>query len=660
MPNSLFFRLLTSPIPAKGDDLRQAIAALNQGQPAQDVYQTDPADFSAITGSPFAYWASEVIINIFRVLPTLEGKKGHVALGLSTKHDQRFVRVFWEVSPDSLGYDKKWSNYANGSLGSPFYYDFSTIVLREDNFAELRKYLIEKFPYLKGNPDWILHSENDYISPCITWPLRARRFSPQALPYGYVFSARSYALVLDDHKEVGIPLLAFMSSLAVNKLLNLKTGVFGGPEFVTSVVRGLPFPESKWDEARDELSSLGLHAYELARLPYLGIETAHVFCLPTLISSIETTLQICLQGIAKSENQRQAKLATIQDEIDARVAELYGAPELGQTSAEQTGLNEIYSDDDESLEEEGDDDAIENIIDPASLVADLLMWCVGVAFGRWDVRKALDPSLLPELPGPFDPLPVCSPGMLIGTDGLPMRPEELPADYPLPIAWDGFLVDDPDHPRDIVSAVERTLALIWRGRLEQIEREACEILGVPDLRHWFRDPKGFFAYHIKRYSKSRRKAPIYWLLQSAKRNYAIWLYYPRLSPSSLYHAGREYADAKLKLELGRLEDWQSSLATAGGSVRKIQERKIAGQEALVDELRAFIKALDAAALLELEPDLNDGVLLNIAPLHELVPWKEASHAWDELIRGKYEWSSIGKQLRQKGLVKSTDKMKEAK
>lgn len=40
-----------------------------------------------------------------------------------------------------------------------------------------------------------------------------------------------------------------------------------------------------------------------------------------------------------------------------------------------------------------------------------------------------------------------------------------------------------------------------------------------------------------------------------------------------------------------------------------------------------------------------------APLHELVPWKEAKNYWEELLAGKYEWSSIGKQLREKGLVR---------
>jgi hypothetical protein len=60
-------------------------------------------------------------------------------------------------------------------------------------------------------------------------------------------------------------------------------------------------------------------------------------------------------------------------------------------------------------------------------------------------------------------------------------------------------------------------------------------------------------------------------------------------------------------------------------------------------------------LLDLTPDLDDGVVLNIAPLHEVVPWDEAKKCWNELLQGKYDWSSIGKQLRAKGLVKDLKK-----
>ena len=71
---------------------------------------------------------------------------------------------------------------------------------------------------------------------------------------------------------------------------------------------------------------------------------------------------------------------------------------------------------------------------------------------------------------------------------------------------------------------------------------------------------------------------------------------------------------------------------------------------MISELYDFQDKLRRAANLNLEPDLNDGVVLNIAPLWEIVPWSEAKKYWQELIAGKYEWSSIGKQLRAKGII----------
>jgi len=44
------------PHPRQGDDLRQQVVVLNQGQPAEGSFQTDPSAFTVIPGSPFAYW----------------------------------------------------------------------------------------------------------------------------------------------------------------------------------------------------------------------------------------------------------------------------------------------------------------------------------------------------------------------------------------------------------------------------------------------------------------------------------------------------------------------------------------------------------------------------------------------------------------------------
>jgi len=244
--------------------------------------------------------------------------------------------------------------------------------------------------------------------------------------------------------------------------------------------------------------------------------------------------------------------------------------------------------------------------------------------------------------------------MLQGLDGLPLR--ETPPSYPLCIDWDGILVDSPDHPADIVRRVREVLEVLWQDHAEAIEREACEILGVKALRDYFRKPgkDGFWANHVKRYSKSRRKAPIYWLLQSSKKNYALWLYYHRLDKDILFKALLNYVEPKIRLEESRLDPLRAQQAAAGvsGKGAKSLDRKIERQEEFISELRDFEDKLRHVANLHLEPNLDDGVVLNIAPLWELVPWKEAKNYWEELLGGKYEWSSIGKQLRQRGLVHS--------
>ena len=74
------------------------------------------------------------------------------------------------------------------------------------------------------------------------------------------------------------------------------------------------------------------------------------------------------------------------------------------------------------------------------------------------------------------------------------------------------------------------------------------------------------------------------------------------------------------------------------------------QQKLLGEVEEFRRRLDAVALLQLAPDLNDGVVISIAPLRELVPWKEAQGTWQKLLAGEYPWSTMAKQMQERGLV----------
>jgi hypothetical protein len=160
--------------------------------------------------------------------------------------------------------------------------------------------------------------------------------------------------------------------------------------------------------------------------------------------------------------------------------------------------------------------------------------------------------------------------------------------------------------------------------------------------------------HVRRYSKSRRKAPIYWMLRSSKGSYAIWLYYHRLDKDVLYKALLNYVEPKLRLEennLSQLRQRRETVGTTGREAKQL-EKEVDKQESFISELRDFHGKFKRVADLHLEPDLNDGVVLNIAPLWELVPWTEAKKYWKELLEGKYEWSTVSKQLRDRGVIKS--------
>jgi hypothetical protein len=314
------------------------------------------------------------------------------------------------------------------------------------------------------------------------------------------------------------------------------------------------------------------------------------------------------------------------------------------------------------------------------LAQDVVSIAVGCCFGRVDLRMIMDTTLIPYSADVFAELPFHFPIQLVGPDGLAATPGRIvsekwlrgrvcksengdaggdekstAATYPCDVKWDGILVDDVSHESDLAKSVFDVFEIIWNTHAHVVEQEATKLLGVKELRDYFRKPAkgGFWDDHISRYSKSRRNAPIYWLLQSAKKNYAIWLYYHRLDKDMLFKALVNYVEPKIRLEESRLESLRSQKAAAGESGKEAKRlaKDVEKQEDFLSELRDFEDKLRRAANLNLEPDLNDGVVLNIAPLHELVPWKEAKKYWDELMEGEYEWSSIGKQLRQKGLVK---------
>jgi len=293
------------------------------------------------------------------------------------------------------------------------------------------------------------------------------------------------------------------------------------------------------------------------------------------------------------------------------------------------------------------------------LVSELFDYVFGCAFGRWDIRYATGERQSPDLPDPFDPLPICPPGMLQNVVGLPAESKDVPADYPLPITWSGILVDDANHPEDIIGRVREAIRVIWGDRADDIETEACEILDVrakpkenlDALRIYLRDPNRFFKSLLARYSKSRRKAPIYWPLSTDSGSYTLWIYYHRLDSQTLYTCVSEFIDPKREV-LGRDLEVLGRRIGTGGSTEERQQ---------LDELTTFLTELKTlrdrlleVAGLPYRPNLNDGVQITAAPLWKCFrhsPWQKVlKDTWKELEKGKYNWAHLALPIWPGGVV----------
>lgn len=467
--------------------------------------------------------------------------------------------------------------------------------------------------------------------------------------------------------------LGVCASRIVSAFMRFYGEKFLWPNFLVETVKMLPWPEVS-DEVCVYFEKLIKGEVEQRRLAYQNHEPFHEFLMPAK-----------LRDLSNGGRALGFSPETLLDEKGERlVAEAYGFSPDQVVAIERDLLEAIDfqrcggSSTEETAEKEEEDNT-DFVLDtsPAAIEEAGLSYIVGCIFGRWDVRIALKPGLAPKLPGPFDPLPACPPGMLVNPEGLSAesgrivseewlgaRPDAgtLPpegsvsksivsdSEYPLHISWDGIMVDDPGlngalpHREDIVRRVREVLDLLWKDKASDIEREACDILGVVDLRDYFGKPGGFFQDHLKRYFKSRRKAPIYWPLSTTGGSYTIWLYYQRLTDQTLYAVVNKYVDPKIaEVERG-LSRIENELATESGrDAARLRDRLNEGRT-FRDELRDFKDELLRVAALPYKPNLNDGVTINAAPLHKLFglrSWaKDTEDCWKKLEKGDYDWAHL--------------------
>lgn len=614
----VYFRLVKEPdAESKRQAFEQALARYRSGEPDPRVYFYRQGDFAAIPGSPWVYWITPGLRRLFLTLRALSDLSRPIH-GMSTGKNERFLRFWWEVGNTQIGFQKdrqtavesryKWFPYMKGGNFQRWFGNQSQIVNYRNGGSELlaAKEDGTASGHRHDNPDF-------YFRRGVTYSyLTAGAFSARLSPGGFIFDVAGSSLFPDD-----IPLvLALLNSTFAQFALKLINPTVN---FQVGDLARLPVPR----RSSDRLRQLVEEAIELAREDSKEDETTYDFIAPPAWPD----------GVERV-TARHRQLAEVEKEIDEEVYRLYEiSPEDRKAIEEILAAAPAAEDGNEDAAPEADDETAEAeqpSLTPEQLAQRWVNYAVGLALGRF-------------VPG--------EPGGL----GRGHFSEQVHARLRSLVDPDGVMVLQRDHPDDLAARVIEILSAI-HGETEAARLIQTAAGGNGDLRSrvdgYLLGP--FFKAHVKQY----RKRPIYWLLQSPKQSYSIYLFHERATDQTLaLIQGKRYLGGRIfQVKQQHAEALQREAASEGREKARWRKQAQDLAEELAD-LEAFDKAItetnsepiiDAQgrpAVARWTPELDDGVLLNAAPLHRLTPaWKKAdakldlAKAWQALKKGEHPWA----------------------
>jgi hypothetical protein len=593
---TIFIRLIDQKEPA--NKLANVCHDLRVGTGSEFVYKVDSTAFELIPRSPFAYWIPESLLDAFERFPSV-ADKNTVRSGSVTFDDFRFLRLAFEICPSDQAppLAGRWQPISKGGAYSRFYSDPHLLVDWQNNGNYVAECVYLHRP--REGYGWGDRGRNkDFFGvPSITWSRRSQKgFSSRVLPSGMVFSDKSPVVQNSDYEHLW-HFVAISNSRPFKGLLEAQIS-FGSYE--VGAVENTPLPGVP-DQSNDNIlpGKLARRIWFLMWSVDRAIETSHAFVLPAILLAEGGSISERASAWHANRRAIAAEIRAAQNEIERLAENLYGnAPNTGEADGSVTSQDEVLDEDVLSLDTDHE------------LIHSLLSWTVGVVYGRFDWRIATGAQKMPTVPEPFEPLSPKSPAML-PDDSDPFHNHQ------------GVLVDDPGHGHDLPHLIESVLTQV-------------EIAAPDDLRRWLQ--RDFFKEHLKQYSKSRRKAPIYWPLSTSSGIYTLWVYYPELDDQTLYTVVNNFIEPKLK----SIEDMLNMLRAKTGRTTA-EEREFEKQQDLQQEL---IELRDT--ILEIAPNYrpnhDDGVQITAAPLwplfrHKL--WQKVlKDTWVKLEAGEYDWAHL--------------------
>ena len=581
-----------------------------------NYFQAKQKDFEKIPGSPIAYWVSDKVRELFEKNQKL-GEVGEAKQGLATADNNRFLRLWNEVSFSKIGYNmensqealkskKKWFPCNKGGEFRKWYGNQEYLVNWENDGYEIKNFYDEKGK-LRSRPQ----NTEYYFKESISWGLITSGGSSfRYFPKGFIFdiSAVTYFIEKKEREILGVLNSKYFLELSqiINPTINFSNGVFAllpalfteNEKFNKLVQENIDISKEEWDsrETSWDFEKLSLVDGKDLRTAFEN------YCSHWRDNFVQ------LHKNEEELNRLFIEIYELQDEMDEKVSFddiTILKKEAKIVEIDNSKAKEFSSESEKYLYDRG----VSLEFNKDELVKQFLSYAIGCIMGRYSTNK---PGLI--MANSDDVLELSSNKFSVkDTDGdirQEVETEFLPDEFGiLPITA------EKDFSNDIVERVKEFVKIFYgEESLKDNLNFIAEALGNKDnrnpeeiLRAYF--ITAFYKDHLQRY----QNRPIYWLMNSGKKNaFSCLFYMHRYEPLTVARVRADYLIHYQEMLENKRKFIERQLYAEDitAKEKKNVEKELKDLDVLLKELREYANEVKHIAEQKIALDLDDGVNVN--------------------------------------------------
>jgi hypothetical protein len=284
-------------------------------------------DFSSVEGSPLAYRRLNLLAPLFHSWPSLKSVFGVVQRGAPTAEDERLVRWHWEVQRNGSSANHTWVPFSKGGSFSRFYYDVALRVAWDPT----RRTFFDWYGR-PGRPIERPESLDNFFIPSVTWPRRTQRGFNVRYVANAVFSDKSGFVQPRKEQDLWFVLGVLNSSLVQFVLDSLVS--FGSYE--VGAVQRLPIAVDA-GELYERLAAASKAIWAAKATWDRGNEVCTAFERPWLVHHANVGgLRDWLDAALNEEADTEKRIRAIYNDLNADVYRLYAIPNAARAEIERS------------------------------------------------------------------------------------------------------------------------------------------------------------------------------------------------------------------------------------------------------------------------------------------------------------------------------------